>query len=136
MTEHRIRLRGGWECIPIDSTASAAYRLALPTRWKPEGPSRLRLIRRFNQPRTEAGTEVVLRMEQVPGIRLLQLNGQPTPLGSPDRSEFEIALDSSAARHQLILEIEPPTPDDSVTGAPEWGVVALVIRPTTPGTVT
>jgi hypothetical protein len=130
VTEHRIRLRGGWECIPIDGPASEAFRLTLPTRWEAEGPRRLRLIRRFSQPRTEAGTEVVLQMEQVPGIRRLQIDGQSTPPGSPERSEFELALDGSAARHLLILEIETPIPDDPVTAAPEWGVIALVIRRT------
>lgn len=132
MTEHRIRLRGGWECIPLDSSASEAYRLTLPTHWKSDGPRRLRLIRRFSQPFLEAGARAVLQMEQVPGICRLQLDGQSTPHGSPDRAEYEIALDGSAARHQLIMEIEPPTPDDPVTGAQEWGVVAVVIRTTRP----
>jgi hypothetical protein len=128
VTEHRIRLRGGWECIPLDSSAPESYRLTLPTRWKSDGPRRLRLIRRFNQPPLEAGARVVLQMERVPGIRRLQINGQSTPHGSPDRSEYEIALDASAARHQIIMEIETPTPDEPRTGDSEWGVIALVIR--------
>jgi hypothetical protein len=123
VTEYRISL---------DAAAPEAYRLTLPTRWKSEGPRRLRLIRRFNQPFLEAGARAVLQMEKVPGICLLQLNGQSTHPGSPDRAEYEIALDGSAARHQLILEIEPPTPEDPVTGTPEWGVIALVIRTASP----
>jgi hypothetical protein len=128
VTEHRIRLRGGWECISLDSPTSEAHRLTLPTRWKSDRPRRLRLIRWFNPPSVAAGTQVVLQLSQVPGIRLLQLNGQPTPIRSSAGSEFEIALDGSGDRHQLILEIETPASDDSVIDASEWGVIALVIR--------
>jgi hypothetical protein len=96
----------------------------------------LRIIRRFNQPPLESGDELVLRMEQVPGIRRLDLDGQLMTPGPPHQSEYEIALNRSVDRHQLILEIETPTPDHATTEVPEWGVIALVIRsppPAPPG---
>jgi hypothetical protein len=128
VTEHRIRLRGGWECLPIGSPESETYRLTLPTRWSLDSPASLRIIRRFNQPPLESGDELVLRMEQVPGIRRLDLDGQRMIQGSPHQSVYELALNPSVDRHQLILEIETPTPDHAATEVPDWGAIALVIR--------
>ncbi len=132
-TEHRIRLRGGWECDSIDPPSTGSYRLTLPTRWLADGRRRLRLTRRFHQPRLEAGTRLVLRLEQVQGIHALELNGQPAIPVSPVRSEYEILLDASAGRHRLVLEIEPPDSSDSSGLAMDWGNISLVIRTKTPG---
>jgi hypothetical protein len=131
-TEHRIRLRGGWECDSIDPPALGSCRLALPTRWPAQARRRLRLTRRFNQPRLEARSRLILRLEQVPGIQSLELNGQLAIAVSPGRSEYEILLDESAGRHRLVLEIETPDPSDASSLATDWGNVSLVIRPEEP----
>ena len=130
VTEHRIRLRGGWECIAIDSPGAKACGLTLPTRWDFDGPRRLRLIRRFNQPRLESGAELVLQLQQVPGIRQLDLDGEVLSVTSPGRSEYELGVDRSVDRHRLVLEIETPGPGDDISGSPVWGIIALVIRTT------
>ncbi|MGP0070003.1 MAG: hypothetical protein ACLQGP_41175 [Isosphaeraceae bacterium] len=128
MTEHRIRLRGGWECIPLELPHPAAYRLTLPTRWNAEVRGPLRLIRRFNQPLLDPGFEVVLRMEQVPGIRRIHLDGEESPVGTLEVSAYEISVDRSLAHHELILEVETSTPNGPEPEVSEWGVIALVIR--------
>jgi hypothetical protein len=128
VSEHRIRLRGGWECDSIDPPAPGPCRLTLPTRWTAEGRRRLRLTRRFHQPPLETGSRVVLRLEHVPGIHSLELNGQPAVPVSPGWSEYEVLLDASASRHRLVLEVETPDPADSSMPATEWGYVSLVIR--------
>ena len=133
MTEHCIRLRGGWECCPVDSSVSDTYRLTLPTRWGSDRPRRLRLTRRFNRPPLDADCWIGLRLEQVAGIQALLLNGQPLACASPDESRYEIPLSSLPDRNLLVLEIEPPQSTDSGGAvSPEWGAIALVIR--TPGT--
>ena len=70
MAEHRIRLRGGWECRAADSPESAAERLILPVRWSPRRPRRLRLTRRFGRPPLDdQGNILVLQAGPGPGIR-------------------------------------------------------------------
>lgn len=132
VTEHRIRLRGGWECVAIDSPGSDARGLTLPTRWDFDGPRRLRLIRRFNQPRLGRGVELVLQLQQVPGIRRLDLDGEILSATSRERTEYEIDVDRSIDHHRLVIEIETPDPGDGISGSPAWGIIALVIRTTGP----
>ena len=128
MTEHRIRLRGGWECSPIEAPESETSRLTLPTRWESGASRRLRLIRRFQQPALEPGSEMILHMDQVPGIRRLQIDGRCTPQISADQSQYEIALDRSKTRRKLVLEIETPASDPSMTEPQDWGFISLIIR--------
>ena len=112
------------------SAGYAPYRLTLPTRWKSGDPRRLRLTRRFLHPSLGVGMSVLLQMEDVPGIHRLELNGHPSAAISPGRAEYEISLDRAAVRQELYLEIEPILPRDSESASPEWGRIALVIRPT------
>jgi hypothetical protein len=125
--EHRIRLRGGWECRTIEATPGDLERLTLPTHW-PSGRRRL-LTRRFGRPRLGPGSRVLLLMEQVPGIRSLLLNGQPAARASPEASRYEIPLGALPERNHLVLEIEPPRSTDPASlAAPGWGEIALLIR--------
>jgi hypothetical protein len=126
--EHKIRLRGGWECDTLDSPTASSFRLTLPTRWTTADRRRLRLTRRFHSPPLEAGSRAVLRLEHIPGILALELNGQPAVPVSPACSEYEIPLDASASRHRLMLVIETPEPSDGSGAALGWGHVSLVIR--------
>jgi hypothetical protein len=131
MSEHQIRLRGGWECRAIGAPESAAQRLSLPTRWPGDCPRRLCLVRRFGRPPSAAqGQSLSLKLDQVPGIHCLLLNGQPLAHSSPGRSSYEIPLDHVFARNVLVLDIETPLRvHDPASLAPEWGFVALLIRP-------
>ena len=72
--------------------------------------------------------ELLLRMEQVPGVRMLEIDGQRIHFGAPDPTDFETLLDSSTDRHKLVLEVNLPL--DSLVGElmTEWGVFVLIIR--------
>ena len=87
----------------------------------------MRLTRRFNPPPLEAGSRVVVRLQQVPGIRSLEVNGQPAVPVSPGCTEYEIVLEGSGGHRWLVLEVETPDPSDSPSPPPEWGDVSLVI---------
>jgi hypothetical protein len=129
MSEHRIRLRGGWEARALDGLPPVVERLTLPVRWEFDRPRRLRLSRRFQRPPLAEPSQLVLLLEQVPGIVWLELNGE-TPVGvSPEQTRYEVPLDRLAERNQLVLEVETPRWSDRASGdAPEWGWIALVIR--------
>jgi hypothetical protein len=128
VTEHHIRLRGGWECVPCGGPAIARNRLTLPTRWLAREPCRLRLIRRFHRPPAGAVSRIFLRLENVPGIHSLMINGQTLAGISPDLARYDIPLDELTDRNVLEIEIETPAPGASSDGhEPAWGEVALVI---------
>ena len=139
MSEHRIRLRGGWEARAIDAMPWAVNRLTLPIRWDVDLPRRLRLTRRFQRPPLEdpslpgsrqAGQpDLRLLLEQVPGLIALELNGESPVCVWPEQTRYEIPLSRLPQRNQLVLEVETPRRDDRPGGeAPEWGCIALVIR--------
>jgi len=72
----------------------------------------------------------VLKLDHVPGIHCLLLNGEPVVRSSPGRSSYEIPLDGLIERNILVLDIETPhAVDDRASPVPEWGFVSLVIRP-------
>jgi hypothetical protein len=131
VNEHRIRLRGGWECCATGTLRPIRERLSLPVRWSPHGPKRLRLTRHFGRPPLDpARQELVLDLDQVAGISSVVLNGQSVACVSPERSRFEIPLDGALERNTLVLEIETPEAAGEPAGmTPEWGFIALVIRP-------
>ena len=131
MAEHQIRLRGGWECRAAGLPESAGERLSLPIHWPPEAPRRLQLVRRFGRPPLDAeGHTLLLKLDHVPGIHRLLLNGNPLVHSSPGKTSYEITLDRVIERNILVLEIETPPPGDALAApAPEWGFVSLLIRP-------
>jgi hypothetical protein len=129
VSEHCIRLRGGWECRRLDVPFAAASRIGLPIDWGHNQPRRLQLIRRFGRPSVDAGSQVVLRLENAPGIQRLLLNGQSVPPPSPSDSRYEIPLDLAPDRNLLVLEVETPgTTDSEPASSKLWGEVAIVIR--------
>ena len=128
MSEHRIRLRGGWECCTCAVPEAPPKRLNLPIRWRAEHPKRVRLTRRFGSPPFDPFHQrLVLELEQVAGIDSLSLNGQPIAEISPERTRYEIPLDGAPERNTLVMELE--TSAAGRGAAPEWGLIALVIRP-------
>jgi hypothetical protein len=139
MTEHRIRLRGGWDVRALDGIPGELSRLTLPIRWDFERPRRLRLTRRFQRPPLPVLTlrgshpagqpELVLVLEDVPGIVSLELNGESPVHVGRERTCYEIPLGQLPQRNRLDLEIETPCAQDRTGGdVPEWGSIALVIR--------
>jgi len=134
VTEHRIRLRGGWGCCAAGLPESAEQRVTLPIRFSPDGLGRIRLTRRFGRPPFDHDRQIlILQLDQVAGIHCLLLNGQPIAGVSPDTLRYEIQLDHSRDRNVLVLEIEPPPPGVEAGGnSAEWGNVALVLRPIDP----
>jgi hypothetical protein len=129
--EHRIRLRGGWEYDAIDPSAVSPCRLTLPTHW-PTGGRRVRLTRRFGQPPREAGRRVFLRLERMPGIQALELDGHAPVEFAPGCSEYEIPLDATSGRHRLVLVVDTTGSSGLSGDAQDWGHVSLVIRPEGP----
>jgi hypothetical protein len=130
LNEHSIRLRGGWECRSTAAGESLPARLALPTRWTSDQTGLITLTRRFGRPPLDADRDALwLRLDQVPGIRSLHLNGQPLVPIPPTSSRFEFPLAGLLDRNQLDLEVDiaAASARSAAVGA-DWGVISLVIR--------
>jgi hypothetical protein len=130
VTEHRIRLRGGWACRAAGSPECENRRLDLPVRWSADEPRRLVLTRRFGRPPLDQGRQILLlQMDQVEGILALALNGQPIAPVAAATCRYEIEVPDLAERNVLVLEIELPEPGpEPERHREEWGVIALVVR--------
>jgi hypothetical protein len=75
-------------------------------------------------------TRVFLKLDAVPGIRTLTLNGRRLAQCNPRTSAYEILVEELRERNTLVLEIELVDPQDDVAAsAPEWGFVSLLFRP-------
>lgn len=128
MSDHRIRLRGGWEMLEPDEPKSPPRLVTLPIALEPRSTGRLVFVRRFGRPAHDpAQQQVALVLERVPGLARIRLNGRDRPLLPIDR--FVLENLELAERNVLVLEVEPET-----TGAPrdDWGHVALVVGPRSP----
>jgi hypothetical protein len=134
VTEHMIRLRGGWACRALDSPDSSERPLTLPVRWGPHDPARMFLTRKFGRPRLDPDREtLLLKMDHVPGILSVDLNGHPIARSAALVSRYEIELAHLLDRNVLVLEIETPESRLGPAGnVAEWGMISLVIRPVEP----
>jgi hypothetical protein len=128
--EHRIRLRGGWECQFLDVAGEVPERVTLPIRWPRHISGRVRLSRRFGRPHLDAARQIVLlELDRVEGIESLFLNGEVLAVTDPARSSYEIALGELLERNLLVLEIETAgAGGKSASDDGDWGQIALVIR--------
>jgi hypothetical protein len=128
ISEHRIRLRGGWECHPASGDDEPTRRVTLPFVWPADASRTVRLVRPFNRPPIDPAREsLVLELDQVEGLAALLLNDRELARPPRGTSRVVISLDGPLpARNELVLEVEPPA-----VGNPgsTWGMVALVIRP-------
>lgn len=122
MGPHVIRLRGGWECLPLGNPEARAIRLTLPAPSATMPPGPLRLIRRFNRPLKDTNAAVVLRLEDCPGIQEVRFNGDRLEPVSPDQPGFELPLDALASRNEIVIEAMPSRSEAA------WGSIALVFR--------
>ena len=119
MSEHLIRLRKGWELIDLDSPdlRPAPITLPLPAGWG--AARRLRLTRRFGcPPLSLQGESLWLRLESVPGLASLRLNGHDLPLGPYFQGTIDIRLADLLARNELALELSGGCPLGSSTRRP------------------
>lgn len=133
MTEHLIRLRGGWQCDPsIDEGVSSRF-VTLPLHSPMTLSAPLRLIRWFGSPRFDLDHErILLRMEHIEGLAIARLNDREIARPSPGTANLVLSLDEQLlARNQLVLEIDsfPSAPRDSDDFT--WGKIALAIVPRT-----
>lgn len=132
MPEHRIRLRGGWDCLARvgddPEGAEVVSRVDLPVAWPADAPRLVRLARQFGRPPVDAARERVdLELRHVPGLKAATLNGRPVAPGVVAGDDWSIPLgEPLLPRNGLILDVElgPDAPPDS-----PWGEVAIVIRP-------
>ncbi len=124
MTEHRIRLRAGWEVEAPDGTS----RVNLPAQWPPGLDGPIRLIRRFGRPRPqETGESFQLDLVRVPGLVRLRINGRELELDERQGGGIRVELpDPLVDRNTLELEVHPAR--FPVERDPEgWGEIALII---------
>jgi hypothetical protein len=134
MTEHLIRLRGGWS-FQLDDPArqQPARSCTLPTTALESGPSGLILRRSFHAPGPlDPGERVSLRVANVPGVRRVILNDRvlvDETVDDVQPREFDVTAQMTG-RCLLILEVREAGWTSPADG---WGHVALAIRGPSPG---
>lgn len=133
MAEHLIRLRGGWLWQELDSPATCPIQTTLPAYFDSRDGVRVRLSRRFGRPSLDHQTETLwLRLQNVPGLVSIMINGSPIPLHQDDTQPLEIAMKDLPDRNLLVLEMSNPEADAARQAAAHaWGEIALVVRPVT-----
>lgn len=137
---HRIRLRGPWECEPLQRIAAPGAaeepppkpcRMTIPCRWQEGGlagfTGRVRFTRRFGYPgQIDANERVWLTFAAVEGIATVWLNdrllGEHVGTAGPFEHDVTELL---ATRNRLVAEVEASTDRGGL-----WGEVALEIRRT------
>ena len=133
MPEHRIRLRGGWEChYRVDDDEAApevVRRVDLPAASAADFPARFRLTRQFGRPPVDPRNEdVTLELRNVAGLKSVRLNGRLIAPGLEGGAGWSIDLaEPLLPRNGLVLEVE--LGDSGRSSPSSWGEVALVIRP-------
>ena len=117
MYPHRIRLRGPWECAPLERHPPSAVplpppvRLTPPCRWADAGlvgfAGRARLRRRFGYPgRIDDYERVWLTLAGVPDHAAVRLNGAAVGTWSPPGPcEFDVTS-QLGSRNELLLDVE------------------------------
>ncbi len=86
----------------------------------------MRLSRAFGRPPTDPDRETLwLRLSDVPGLKVVRLNGQVVMERSDRASDFEIPLpDDLPARNRLELEVD----GGAALPVSTWGRIAIVVR--------
>lgn len=141
MYPHCIRLRGPWDCQPLERHVEHSGRMevekdalppplkmTVPCRWKDGGlhdfSGRVRFVRGFGYPsRIDAHERLWLTFEGADADADVWLNGQF--LGRHEGAgsfEYEVT-EALKARNELAVEVESPSADGGL-----WGEVALEVR--------
>lgn len=128
MTDHPIRLRGGWERL-LPEGDGKPERVTLPLgRWPEEwGPTRL--VRRFQTPSYSARDQSLwLRLDALPGLVSLSLNGRALGVSPFPEGPMMLPIGTACeARNVLALNVEPTRIAVGSAGS-TWGIIALVVR--------
>lgn len=133
MTEHIIKLRGGWSITGIGSDQEPEARLTLPSNSLRPRSAGYVLRRPFHAPRSlDPGESVWLRIQNVPGVCRIVLNDRVLhegPIADRLPREFHVTADMTG-RCLLTLELGG---GEWIGPAEGWGHVALLIRARGPG---
>lgn len=134
MYPHCIRLRGPWECEPLERIPATEplpepRRIVMPCRWRDsslgEFAGRVRLRRRFGLPRTiDAHERLWITCAGVRDRAEFWLNGHH--LGRHDRADEPCAFEVTTllqARNELVAEVESASGEGGL-----WGETTLLIR--------
>jgi hypothetical protein len=129
VSDHLIRLRGGWEAIDLDSDDPRPRRITLPGDLARGRKGRVRLVRRFGRPRLGGPDETLsLRMERVPGLITAVFNGNRLPLELLANDPIEFRPVPLRDRNELVLDVDTVAAGDQAGAKPApWGEIALVI---------
>jgi hypothetical protein len=133
MPEHRIRLRGGWECHYREGDdpegQEICRRVTLPFASPIEFATRFQLCRHFGRPPSDPRVEtVILELLNVAGLKAARLNGRPIAPTTSTGFDWLVELgEPLLPRNGLILDVELDAPSPPMGSA--WGEIALVIRP-------
>ncbi len=134
MTDHRIRLRRGWELLDPGQTPAPGS-LTLPLTEFPDWPATPhRLGRWFNTPPLDPTRETLwLQLAAVRGLRSIRLNDHEVAMSPFSEEPLLVPLGEHLQnRNQLVLDVDL----DSATRPPPgffWGDIALLIRQREPG---
>jgi hypothetical protein len=125
MYPHRIRLRGPWECEPIDGPPPR--RVFMPSGWLAAGlggfHGAARFTRKFGYPgQIDDGEHIWLTCDGCTGCREVRLNGQILTQNRLKSFTFDVTSLLSQ-RNQLGVLIHGDTEDAGL-----WGEVALEVR--------
>lgn len=125
MPEHLIRLRRGWLRVALQAPGDGSDRVTLPLAGFPDPGRRVLLTRSFQRPPVDPDREALwLRLEAVPGLNSVVLNGRSMTAGGPLADSLLLPVgDDLPARSVLVLDVGPAHP----VGPLPWGEVALVI---------
>lgn len=130
MYPHRIRLRGPWSYQALDPDAGpGASRVALTCSWEEAAVKaahgELRLRRRFSWPaRLDSHERLWLVFDQLPGLRVVSLNGEPLGPVISEAARFEFDVTGRIRpRDELEIQVMP-----LAGGGGAWGEVALEVR--------
>ena len=122
---HRIRLRGPWECAPLEGPP--ARRVILPCRWLEAGLADFhgvaRFTRAFGYPGNIDDSEHVwLTCDGVTGCTDVHLNGQLLPTQKNSTFAFDVTK-ILTPRNRLDVLVDGASDDAGL-----WGEVAMEIR--------
>ena len=126
MYPHRIRLRGPWECVPMESSLVSRW-VTMPSGWVAAGLAGFRgaarFTRRFGYPgRIDEGEHVWLLGEVARGCQSVSLNGQLLFESPAEAFAFDVTPILSQ-RNLLEVMLQADSDDAGL-----WGDIVLEIR--------
>ena len=132
MSEHRIRLRGAWQCHfregdSVEGT-EVVRRVDLPCKWPDDLPGRIQLIRKFGKPPIDFQIErMALELVQIRGLLAGWLNGGSLVRVKDQSNCWSVKLpEPLLLRNTLVLDLDL---DEARQSDSSWGEISLLIQP-------